>query len=644
MRYITLLSLMTVISVHLSAQEQEERRKGSQIIDDSTKQVYGPKTSRFYFEEDVLLNRLQYHTIDTVITNFHRFTYLQKNNYLYQDLGNIGTAIRPIYFQVPAVLGASSGFQSYDLYWESERIKYFDTKSPFANMHVMLGGQGRSMTKATFSRNINPRWNFGFDYRALLIDKQVQRQRKGDRHVRSTYYDVFTSFQSKDSSYRLFANFKRNSLESDEYGGIRKNDDFEYEDYFFNNAQPNLLDAASKDLRMNLHLFHQYELARELQFYHIFDRYRQGTRFTDIPSNAPANYYDHTEIASVNTDDKTKFKYVRNEIGLKGNLLKLFYTGYYAARRYSYTNPLNNEWKQLDGLESYLGGRIALRLDSLLEISGWGELQANGNHRIEGQIKSKWFEASLKQAQYQTPFLYQSYRGTHDSWSNQFKNINVTQLTGYLHYDNDFLSVSPGLTFTRLGNNVFFKFFDKDSTLSELPVPQPLQEQVMRGSQEVLPVQAGGQQVIFSPEFKFSVKIAKHIDFNSQIIYSRILENSGDGIQLPELFVNAQLAYRNIFYDGNLDMHAGIDLHYQSDYYAMAYDVPIQQFYVQQTVKTRAFPIVDVFFSARILKGRIFVKYNNVVQAFTQQGYLITPEYPGQRNILDFGFDWSFYD
>jgi hypothetical protein len=55
-------------------------------------------------------------------------------------------------------------------------------------------------------------------------------------------------------------------------------------------------------------------------------------------------------------------------------------------------------------------------------------------------------------------------------------------------------------------------------------------------------------------------------------------------------------------------------------------------------------PIVDIFFSARIKRGRIFFKYHNLLQAFTKEGYMLTPRYPGQRNVVDFGFDWSFYD
>src|SRR5688572_8802071 len=163
--------------------------KGSKVIDDSTRQIYGPTTSRYFFEEDVFLNRKVLYTIDTAKWDFHRFNFVQRNNNFYQDLGNMGTAMRPVYDQVTDHIGTSSGFTPYDTYWTSEPPKYYDTKSPYSNMKVILGGKGRSLTRITFSRNINPRWNMGFNYRVLLVDKQVQRQGKGDRHVRGTYYD-----------------------------------------------------------------------------------------------------------------------------------------------------------------------------------------------------------------------------------------------------------------------------------------------------------------------------------------------------------------------------------------------------------------------------------------------------------------------
>ena len=638
LRYIAFIFFFSAAFNIAQAQDDEPVRRGSRIIDDTTKQVYGPKTSKYYFEKDVFFNRITYHPIDTAIRNFHRYNYVQGHNNLYQDLGNIGTAIFPIYYQVPDVIGATSGFNSYNLYWDDEQIRYFDTKSPYSNIRATLGGKGRSMTRVTFSRNITPQWNFGFTYRALLIDKQIQRSGKGDRNVRGTYYDIYTSYQSADSAYRLILNFRRNKHEAAEYGGVddrvddSSEDVFEYKDYFFINAQPFLLDASSVELRMNVHLYHQYEIGRALQLYHTLDRYRQGNQFIDGPLDNP--YYDYydTLLDKKATLDKVKFKSLRNEVGIKGNLLKLFYNGYYAIRDYTFTNNhIDSLGTQQSETESYLGGRMSLHLDSIGEVTGWVEVQQNGNYRIDGEIRSKWFEASLKQVQYSPALLQQSYRGSHDSWSNDFSNVNATQVNGYLHYNSKVLRVSPGLTFTRLGNYIFFK------------------EDTATTGQRVLPIQSSGQQVIFSPEFKFSLTLMRHINLSTQFIYSKVLDNPDNAIQIPDLFINAQLSYENIFFNGNLDMHAGVDLHYKSSYYPLAYDVPIQQFYVQEQItgnalKVPEFPIVDIFFSARIKRGRIFFKYHNLMQTFSEQGYMPTPGYPGQRNIIDFGFDWSFYD
>jgi hypothetical protein len=233
--------------------------------------------------------------------------------------------------------------------------------------------------------------------------------------------------------------------------------------------------------------------------------------------------------------------------------------------------------------------------------------------------------------------LQQNYWGSHDKWTNDFSNVNVTEFKGFIHYNSPVLKVSPGFTFTRLGNYIFFK---------EDPVSQ--------GQQRVLPMQSSGQQVFVLPELRFSITFMRHINFATQIIYAKLLDNPDDAIQLPDLFINTQLSYANIFFNGNFDIHGGVDIHYKSAYYPLGYDVPVQQFYVQQQLiqdetlnsplRSPAFPIIDLFFNARIKRGRIFLKYHNLIQAFTKQGYMPTPTYPGQRNILDFGFDWSFYD
>lgn len=631
-RYTLFLGFLFVVQA-ASGQDEDRPRRGSRIIDDTTRQVYGPKTSRYYYEEDVLLNKQTYHLIDTAIRGFYRYTYIQRNDNLYQDLGNIGTSMHPIYYQTPASIGVSSGFTQFDLIWDTEKVRYFDTKSPYSNMWVMLGGGGRSMTKASYSRNINPRWNFGFDYRGLFIDKQIQKQGKGDRQVRGVYYDLYTAYQSKDSTYRLFANLRRNRHQMDENGGIVHADNTEYGDYFQTNVRTYLTNTASSEVRINLHVFHQYEIGKALQVYHVFDRFRQGNVFSDLPDAFTRQYYDYVLNESDTVDDRSKFKTVRNELGLKGNLAKLFYNGYYAIRDHSQTYSLDSSYNR-SGTEHYLGGRMALRLDSIGELSGWVEVLQTGNYRIEGQLKSRWFEASVKQMQYAPGNILRGYSGTHDEWRNRsFSDVSVTEFSGFVHYNSRVFSFSPGLTFTRLGNYAFFKKTTDPAAVEQL----------------VQPMQSDKGTTWVSPEVRLSLTMLRHVHLCGRAIYTSVLKDEDKAIQVPDLFVNGELSYENIFFNGNLDMQAGVNVHWHSQYRPLGYDVPTQQFYVYEAgandeLKIPSFPLVEVFFATRIKRGRIFLKYHNLIQTITKQGYMPTPYYRGQGSILDFGFDWSFYD
>lgn len=645
--YVLLSLMLPVLEVH--GQLQPDRR-GSRVIDDTTRQVYGPNTSRYFYETDIFFNRENLRPIDTLIRNFHRnANYVQRFGNFYQDLGNIGTAIYPIYIQSPDQIGVRTGFHAYDLYWDADPVRYFDTKSPYTNLQLILGGQGRSITNVAFSRNINPRWNFGFNFRGIFADKQVQRRGKNDRTTRSNYYDLYTSYRNQDSTYQLLANFRRMRHRVNEFGGVKINPATQgLPDYFENTAHPWLTTASTEDLRTNFHLYHQYSLGRGLQFYHQFDRYKQKNYFTDPPNAAQNDFYDWRQISpSDSVRDRTSIRTVRNEAGIKGNLLKMFYNGYVAVRHYTwrYEHVKEDELagvrqppllkgvpRKGNGNEFYLGGRIALDLDSLVQLTGHAEAMLSGDsaagYRIEGKIRSKWFEASLKQELYEPAMIMQAYSGGHDYWSgHNFDRVQSTKLNGYLHYRSKVFNLSPGLTLMRLHNYVFF---DKVSDI--------------QGLQQVLPIQSRGNQVIASPEVRIGVTVFKNLTLTTQGIYTLLLQNDHDAIRVPELFVNSQLAYANIFFDGNLDMQAGIDFHWKSAYYARAYDPVIQQFYNQDEFLSPSYPIADVFVNAKIKRARIYFKYHNPLQLIRDTGYFPTPYYPGQRPIFDFGFDWSFYD
>ncbi|MEM9859811.1 MAG: putative porin, partial [Bacteroidota bacterium] len=132
--------------------------------------------------------------------------------------------------------------------------------------------------------------------------------------------------------------------------------------------------------------------------------------------------------------------------------------------------------------------------------------------------------------------------------------------------------------------------------------------------------------------------------FNSELVYTTVAGGSADVFRVPDLFANAQVYFSKAIFKGNLPVQIGVDLHWRSAYFADAYDPAIMQYYVQDQFEIPEFPIIDFFFNAQMKRGRFFFKFNNLFEFVNGTGYIHVPGYPGQSPILDFGFDWSFYD
>ncbi|GIV36212.1 MAG: hypothetical protein KatS3mg032_0591 [Cyclobacteriaceae bacterium] len=612
----------------LSAQDENRLpRRGSRIVDDSTRQVYGPETSRWFTFDDLFHDDWNTRPIDTVIRDFHRIGPVAQSRYKLQDLGNIGTAVRPVYPGVPENIGSTSGFDAYDLYWQQTSPHYFNTRSPYSNMHVILGGRGRSITSVTYSRNINPRLNFGFRYNGLFIDKQVQRQGKGDRNVRNNSYNIFLSYHSKDSSYALLADFRRMYHRVFEYGGVQLSGNYAVSDLFLQNAQPWLTDAESNDLRRNYHIYQQYRLGRGLQFYHRLESYRQRNLFIDpFPQNP---FYDTLIIGSQSSYDRVKFRVLRNEAGVKGRAGVFFYNGFAAVRNfaidYLHLNETYLDFPRTTGTEYYTGGELVLPLPGVGSISGKINWMFDDRYYFNARLTTHWLEAGLTRSVYTPAFLQQAYRGSHDVWLNNFSNTEASNVTGNLIIRTKRLALYPGVALHTYRNLIFFR-------------------DGYAGGQTVLPVQTNGYQTVLMPQVSWTAEPLKHLFLRGELVYTKIPENSGNALQLPEWYAHVQLSYANIWFNGNFDFQAGAELNYKSPYTAHGYDPAIQQFYVQTAVMAPDFPVIDVFLNAKILRGRIFLRYHNLLKSFVRTGPVPTPFYPGVRNVVDFGFDWSFYD
>ena len=634
--------------------------KGSIFLNDSVQNVYGPNTVLQISEEDIFYNRWVYKPIDTTINNIHRWSYLQRFNYRYQDLGNIGTALNPLYPVVRNFSGAGSGFDSYRLYYETEYPKYMDTKSPYAKMNLVWGGAGRAMTRIEFSRNVNARWNIGFNYRPILIDKQLQRRSRGDRHVIAHYYDFYTSYKSKNEKYLLLANFRRTRHRVFENGGVNLNEGEGFAGYFDKQAAPTLAKAETRQFYRNYHLLNQYSLVNAFQLYNQTDYTRESNQFIDNldqESNDAKALFDHTENVKENVDDVNdlmRFTTFSTETGIKGRANFLFYNAYYKFRRYSAYYGHGNDQLSLQptdfdgsgvgqqlpieqlrlyplrfgekGIEHYLGGRLAFDVDSLTRLSGVAEINQRGNYSIDGKLESRWIEATFTQSIARPSFLHTAYRGAHDFWQNNFKNITGLKAEGFLKTPFKKFLVAPGLGYTLVSNYIYFR---KDSSEQE---------------QTVLPVQASGVLNVANPQLKLGITMFKKLKLSGHVTNNITLSNAGGALKIPDWLITGQLALEDFWFTKHLQVQVGVDVTWRSAYQAMGYDISIAQYFVQNDERVNDMFVADVFLNGRLKRSRFFFKYHNIAQLAKGTGYLITPRYPGQRNILDLGFELLFFD
>ncbi|MEM9299961.1 MAG: putative porin [Bacteroidota bacterium] len=616
---------------NVGRQEAPKQRRGSSILDDSTQQTYGPTTTEFIIFHNIKYNIPVTSIVDTTILDWHQtqFQYVSRYENRYVDLGNIGTAMYSIYPVKNEIVGASAGYSIYRPYaYDNSKVRYFNTRSPYSRFKIIWGGEGRSLTAASYTRNINERSNIFFDYRGLFIDKQIGSTGRGDRNVQGINYMFGGNYGSKNQRYQLYGNFSRTRHSVDEIGGVDVDDINDIEAYFDDNRQPALNDAENIELRTNYQLYHQYKIKEGLQVYHEYNRFKQQNDFLSVEGN-DFFFGGEIQLDTIPIKDRSKIVYRQHEAGVKGDFGKTFYNFYYKLKDIDY------DYRWLDGdtvgvetapLENYIGVNLRFGNDSLSYINAYGEYLLDGNFKLGGTMRNRWIEAEGYTALSQPTFIQQAYRGRYDLWVNNFDDPLTTHVKGSLNLTRGPFNIKPKASYTLLSNYIYFR--EVDST-----EPRSLQ-----------PLQASSDISVLTGEVELSVQFLKYLNFNTELVYTTISGGSSDVVRIPDIFANGQIYFGKAIFKENLPVQIGFDVHWKSAYFANAYDPAIMQFYVQDEFEVPDYPIVDVFLNAQMKRGRFFFKFNNLYEFINGTGYFLVPGYPGQSPILDFGLDWSFYD
>ncbi|NEM98855.1 putative porin [Pontibacter burrus] len=622
-----------------NATPQDSLRRGrpGAILDDTTQNLYGPKTTLQLFERDVLEGRYREQRVDTAIHNMHNQRYWFQDTAFYQHLGNVGTASQPLLFYMPTRIGVRLGKNAFDRYaYDPQKINYFDTRSPYSHLYYVQGQRGETIFEGIYARNITQNFNFGVAYQIISADKQIgSTDLYDDGLIDNQAIKVFSHYKSKNQKYELFANYTHLNHEQIESGGVRPDPDDTTDSLFrYENDLVFLNQASTQEMRHNYHLLHMFRLINDnLKIYHRMDWRSQRTNYQDdlIPFAGDSSllFYPRTLYSNRFTDDETNFREFENEFGFTGRSSISYFKAYAKLRNsklnYSAVKTVTMDSSAIGGLvtgvdainQVLLGGEFQLNYQDKYLLYGEGEYQLTDNYRFLASARFKGLELSQTRLRQSPTLIQQRIISNHFNWDNDFDAIITTRSQAILRHQ-----------------------FGKRMHLRLMGAYTHIDRYVTYGF-NAEPIQLNGNQQLLEAQ------LAQHLRFGGFHLENFLHYTNAEKaqyIRIPEWLVNSKLYFQGFLFKKALFSQIGLEMTLPSAYQPDAYMPVTQQFYLQNDLTTKNYPVFDVFLNADIKTVNVFLKMAHVNYGIWEPGYFETPGYPGLRRSFTFGLKWMFFD
>ncbi|SDM21495.1 putative porin [Siphonobacter aquaeclarae] len=656
-------------------------KKGGKILDDSTQNIYGPKTTRYFLEEDLFNNRKTLYQIDTGYVNFHRYDYQERNGRWYTDLGGINTALRPLFFEAPKQIGAQLGYDVYSPYGITPyQVKYYDTKSPFTQVYYVQGGNGQSILEFDLSRNVNSQWNVGMHVARNVSRRQIglgSSSSQSDRQLASHWnFVIHTNYRTKNEKYAVLAHYNIFEHTIRDQGGLLTAGDpskAKWDSLFLriNESSEMLPSSRSRERRNQLHVYQEYVPVKGFQVYHVgdftgrFDRARDNAFATgyangfynnlaNISKADPIKYIKNVPQAD-SVEATAYYWLLENKFGLKGSFKGFNYRVHVRRRDYSLSqwsrvrltstdtirttfirtvpDTLGNPVQFTDTYTGYVTGRI---------VNVNQKLRRNEN--FLGAWVGYYFQDSTRLVAEGEYLIGADYRLHADYYGKWFRASFTSTLNSPTLIQERFLS--PILKWDENLSNVFTNQVQASAPLKfnnlfiEPSIHYSLTKNHIYFDTASVARQAGSAISVYRAGINLSWKYGK-FSTSHQAYFTTT--SGPDLIRMPRILTQSRVAL-DFVYSKVMFVQVGVDAHYRAGYYADFYQPISQQFYLNDKYKVPGYVQLDAFADIRINRVRLTVQMRNFAEGIVPKVFFPTPYFPGLKRSFSFGVIWPLFD
>lgn len=534
-------------------------------------------------------------------------------------------------------------------------VKFYNTTTPYSLISYKKGFttyHEDNDLNFMFTGNLSPNTNLGMSISYLNAaghyDSQAGKTVNGS---------VFGSYNG--NHYSIQAAFTFNTLKNFENGGLREPSDLQN------------IDLQSSDIPVNMqgmsgfrylagYVNHYYSICTERQdTMHIRERDEFGTwqtrdsaRTLYIPMitfRHVLDINDHTRryveqyrqpfyqdcfLDSVRTADSSAVLTIRN------SLLVTFEEAFNRKLKFGITAYAINEFQRyldmplLDSAfhstwmnNTWVGGEIAKRSGRNFRYGAGGDVclagYKIGNFQVNGQVDagfrlgkdSMTLHAYASFAGEKPDYYLQHFVSNHFCWSNAFVNHYDLKVGGRIAYPTKWVTPAIKVDYANLTNFIYF-------------------------SESGQPVQSDQNISVLSADVELNLT-TPWVNWDNRVVYQY---TSSECLPLPMVALYSNLYYHGTWFKA-LDAQIGVDLMYNTAYYAPVLNGATGQFCVQSHTKVGNYPYVSCYanFYVRLLHLRFFAQWQHFDASFAGRNYFIMPNYPYNPGVFRAGLAFHFY-
>ncbi len=588
--------------------------------------------------------------LDTTLTikKNYSFNYLRSDTFELLPFSNVGQTYNALTINTTSnrlkpLFAAQSHHYGFK---EIEDVSYYNVPTPLTEIYFKTAFEQGQQLDAFFTINTSEQFNFSLAYKGVrsLGSYQQSLTSTGNLLISSNYH-------TKNNRYNARFHIASHAILNRENGGLTANslalfanNDPEFSDR--GRLDVNFEDAENTLEGLRFYGNHEYAFIQKkdststtaltignaVWYEDKLFEYRQATAY----ENYGASYEATNLLTKTKLEDFNIQAYARFDSKLLGNF-KAFTT--FTDYNYGYDTSLVLESglipNRIKGAILAAGGAyekvykgFSLKAEAAINVSG--DLDGNYINASAGYTlnKDNKAQASLRVHSAAPNFNFQLYQNDYVNynWKTEFNNIKTQEFRFDLQ-SKKIANIS--LSYTGIDDYTYFGIDIPETPQEDTfyrPTPQQFDARV-----DYLKIKAE-REVNWR---KFAL--------NNTVMYQEVLSGS-PVFNVPQIITRHSLYYQDHLFKNALFFQTGINVKYFTSYNMNGYDPVLAEFYVQNDEAIGGFPIVDLFFNAKIQQTRIFLKWEHINSMFASKNqYFSAPGYPYRESLIRFGFVWDFF-